>query len=67
MKNEEEIKEEYRQRLRDAKNGKVEEDLDEQAMALAYEVGRAHGAQFENFVGIGWKTVLDLKEEIKDE
>ena len=55
--------EEFKNRLRKARDGEIEETLDEQAAALCYEVGMAHGMQ--ELSDIGWKTVLEWKEEVE--
>ena len=57
--------EEFKNRLRKARDGEIEETLDEQAAALCYEVGVGHGMQ--ELSEIGWKTVLEWKEEIEGE
>lgn len=65
----ENIEEQFKNRLRKARDGEIEENLEEQAVALGYEVGRCHGAvgEFEEFTDIGWKDVIEWKEEIKNE
>lgn len=66
---EEDVEEEFKERLRKARDGEIEEDLDEQAVALGYEVGRVHGSvsQTSKFRNIGWKDVIDWKEDVANE
>lgn len=61
------IREEYKQRLEKAINNEVEETLEEQKVALAYEVGVRHGSIDEEARDIGWRTIIELSEEVKEE
>lgn len=58
------VEEDFKERMREAKkNG----ELDEAVHGLCYEVGHAHGRSDGEFTDVGWKNVMDWKEEVQDQ
>ncbi|WP_148225420.1 hypothetical protein [Haloterrigena turkmenica] len=57
------VEEEFKKRLREAKE---DDRLEEEVASLCYEVGRGYGNRFGQLQDVGWKDVLDWKQDIED-